>query len=301
MWDMPSKQIVVGVEDAGCEAALRVAAAEARRTRCGIHLVHVVAPFHAAGEAAGEIVLAEARERLVRLLSQGSAVVPVSTELSHGAVIPALVAAGAHARVLVLQHRGMGPDGHPRRLSVTLGVVARTRATVLAVPDTWGTGPSVEEPVVTVGVVDRPSSSGVLRAALGEADGMGARVRVVNAAGLPDADKGRLPKGSAETAVALRHRERELRAGFVQVCREHPRVPVEVEVVPGWPEVALVEPTRGSSLLVVGRRHSRMPMTPRLGHVVRAALLRSTCPVLVVDPGPRVVPVPRGLAGAAIR
>ena len=215
-------------------------------------------------------------------------------------MIPALVAAGAHARVLVLQHRGMGPDGHPRALSVTLGVVARTRATVLAVPDTWGTGPSVEEPVVTVGVVDRPSSCGVLRAALGEADGMGARVRVVDAAGLPGSDMGRLANRSDETAAAVRHRERELQAGFVQVCREHPRVPVEVEVVSERPEVALVEHARGSSLLVVGRRHSRMPMAPRLGHVVRAALRRSTCPVLVVDPGPRVVTEPRGLAGVAI-
>jgi hypothetical protein len=43
-----------------------------------------------------------------------------------------------------------------------------------------------------------------------------------------------------------------------------------------------------------------MSMAPRLGHVVRAALRRSTCPVLVVDPGPRVVIEPRGLAGVAI-
>jgi nucleotide-binding universal stress UspA family protein len=300
MWDMPSKKIVVGVEDAGCAAALRVAAAAARRSRCGIHVVHVVAPFHAAGEAAGELVLAEARERLVRLLREGSAAVPVSTELCHGAVTPELVAAAAHARVLVLQHRGMGPDGHPRGLSVTLGVVARTRAPVLAVPDSWGSEPSVEKPVVTVGVVDPTSSSGVLRAALAEADGMGARVLVVNAVGLPGSDKGPLANARAETAAALRHREDGLEAGFVHVCREHPHVHVEVEVVPERPEVALVGHARGSSLLVVGRRHSRMSMAPRLGHVVRAALRRSSCPVLVVDPGPRVVPAPRGLAGVAV-
>jgi nucleotide-binding universal stress UspA family protein len=152
---------------------------------------------------------------------------------------------------------------------------------------------------VTVGVVDPTTSSGVVRAALGEADRMGAGVRLVHGAGLPDSERRRLANGSFETAAALRHHERELEAGFAQVCRERPRVPVEVEVVPERPEVALVEHARRASLLVVGRRHSRMPIAPRLGHVVRAALRRSTCPVLVVDPGPRVVPEPRGLAGAA--
>jgi nucleotide-binding universal stress UspA family protein len=167
MWDMPSKRVVVGVEDACCDAALRVAAAEARSGRCGIHLVHVVAPA-AVGppelqeltsvalgtRREGETVLAEARERLVRLLGEGSDTIPVSTELCHSAVVPALVAAASRARVLVLQHRGMGPDGHPRGLSVTLGVVARTRAPVLAVPDTWCAEPLVETPpVVIVGVV----------------------------------------------------------------------------------------------------------------------------------------------------
>jgi nucleotide-binding universal stress UspA family protein len=295
MRDMPSKRVMVGVEDLGCDAALQFAAAEARRNRCGIHLVHV-APAYVAPQQLmeltsvalgihrpGEMVLAEAHERLVRMLGSDADAISVSTELCHSAVIPALVAAAAHARVLVLQHRGMGPDGHPRALSVTLGVVARTRAAVLAVPDTWRPEPSVGTGVVTVGVVDATSSSGVVRIALGEADRMGARVRLLHAGDLPDPDL-----------------ERELEAGFAPVCRERPRVPVEVEVVPEPPELALVERARESSLIVVGRRHSRMPMAPRLGHVVRAALRRSTCPVLVVDPGPPIVPEPRGLASVAV-
>jgi nucleotide-binding universal stress UspA family protein len=313
MWDTPAKKVVVGVEDADCDAALRVAAAEARGRRCGIHLVHVVTPVYvgppelseltsiALGiRRAGEAVLAEARHRLVRLLGEDAGAISVSTELCHSSVVPALVAAGAHAHVLVLMHRGMGPGGHTRRLSVTLGVAARARVPVLAVPDTWAAEPSAETLTVTVGVVDPTASSGVVRAAVREADRMGARVRLVHAAGLPQADEGRLDEGSAETAAALRRLAREFEAGFVQACRERPHVPVEVEVVPQTPEVALIERAWGSSLLVVGRHHSRLPLAPRLGHVVRAVLRRASCPVLVIEPGPLVVPEHRDLATVAI-
>jgi nucleotide-binding universal stress UspA family protein len=313
MWDTPEKHVVVGVEDAACDAALRVAAAEARRHRCGIQLVHVVTPVYVGpselGELtsialgirrAGEVVLSKARHRLVRLLGEDAGAISVSTELCHSSVVPALVATGPHAHVLVLQHRGMGPGGHTRRRSVTLGVAARAPMPVLAVPDTWRAEPSAETLVVTVGVVDPAVSSSVVRAALREADRMGARVRLVHAAGLPAADEARLDKGSARPAAALRRRERELESGFVQACGERPHVPVEIEVVPQTPEVALIERARGSSLLVVGRHHSRMPLAPRLGHVVRAVLRRSSCPVLVVEPGPLIVPEHRGMATVAI-
>jgi nucleotide-binding universal stress UspA family protein len=286
MREMRSKQVVVGVEDVGCEAALRVAAAESRRRRCGIHLVHV-APVHLIPvdlqelafttlglQQRGENVLTQARDRLVELLGEDADEIPVTTELSHDTVIQALVAAGAHAQVLVLQHRGMGQDGGARMLSVTLGVAARTRAPVLAVPDTWHPGPSVETRVVTVGVIDPSVSSGVVRAAVREAAAIGARLRLVHATGQED-EAGGVARG--------------LRAGFAQVCQERPHVPVEVVVAPERPETALVEHSGDSSLLVVGRRHARMPMTPRLGHVVRAVLRRSTCPVLVLNPGPLVV------------
>ncbi|GAB3258352.1 universal stress protein [Nocardioides dilutus] len=298
MWDTPSKQIVVAVEDLGCDAALRVAAAEGRRRRCGIHLVHV-APVHLIPlelqelafttlglEQRGESVLAQARDRLVRLLGEDAEAIPVTTELSHSAVIQALVAAGAHAHVLVLQHRGMGPDGGVRMLSVTLGVAARTRAPVLAVPDNWHPEPSSGTRVVTVGVIDPTVSTGVVRAAVREAAAIGARLRLVHATGREESDANGLARG--------------LKAGFLQTCRERPHVPVEVVVASERPEVALVEQSRDSSLLVVGRRHARMPMTPRLGHVVRAVLRRSTCPVLVLNPGPLVVSEFRDLATLAI-
>lgn len=298
MWDRPSKQVVVAIEDLGCDAALRAAAAEGRRRRCGIHVVHV-APVHLIPlelqelafaslgiRREGEIVLTQARDRLVWLLGEDADAVPITTELCHSAVIPALVEIGAHARVLVLQHRGMGPDGGARMLSVTLGVAARTRAAILAVPDTWGAEESVESRgVVTVGVIDPTVSSGVVRAAVREADGIGARLRLVRAVG-PD----------AAVDLRLAEAEAELDAGFAQACGERPNVPVEVVVVSERPEAALVAHSLESSLLVVGRRHARMPMSPRLGSVVRAVLRRSSCPVLVLNPGPLIVSEHRDLA-----
>ncbi len=107
-------------------------------------------------------------------------------------------------------------------------------------------------------------------------------------------------EGIVKTAAALRRQTRELEAGFVRACRERPHVQVELEVVPRTPEVALTERAWGSSLLVVGRHHSRLPLAPRLGHVVRAVLRRASCPVLVVDPGAPIVPEQRDLATVAI-
>ena len=313
MWETQAMQVVLGVEAAASDAALRVAAAEARRRGCGIHLVHVVTPVYVGppeiGELteialgmrrAGEAVLEEAKDRLLPLLGEGPEAIPLSTELCHGAVVPALVAASADASVLVLQHRGMGSDGHTRKISVTLGVAARSRVPVLAVPDPWRAEPSPETPVVTVGIKGPAASSLVVRAAVREADRMGARVRLVYAAPLADAGGSRVEEASAETAARLRRLTRELEAGFVEACRERPRVPVEVEVAIRQPADALIDHARGSSLLVVGRHHSQVPMAPRLGHVVRAVLRWSTCPVLVVDPGPRIVPQYRELATVAI-
>lgn len=317
MCDPTLNKVVVCVEgsasDAASDAALRVAAAQARGRRCGVHLLHVVTPVYASRpevkeltaialriRKAGEAVLSEAHHHLVRLLGEDADSLPVSTELCHGAVVPAIVAASAHAQVVVLQHHGMGAEGQTRKLSTTLGVAARVRVPVLAVPDGWGAEPSPEPLVVTAGVVDAATSMGVARTAVREADRIGARVCLLHASNgslsasdVSDADV-------ADPASRLRRLERELWSGLVEASRDRPHVLVEVEVTAQAPEVALLEHARGSSLLVVGRHHSRVPWAPRLGHVVRTVLRHATCPVLVVEAGPPTVPRQRDLATAAI-
>src|SRR4029078_5011072 len=65
MWDMEPRKVLVGVETADCEAALRYAVEDAARRRCGIHLAHVAHPALAAGGARDESALVEGQLRHV--------------------------------------------------------------------------------------------------------------------------------------------------------------------------------------------------------------------------------------------
>ena len=123
MWDTTPRKVLVAVETASSDAVLAYAAQEARRRRCGVHLVHVIGPVTGGGQSLdslvvlngmlhhrGRSVLAEAAHQLEDLLLDDDELT-VSTELGHGLVVPTLVEASAHACLVLLQHRGMGSGG----------------------------------------------------------------------------------------------------------------------------------------------------------------------------------------------
>jgi nucleotide-binding universal stress UspA family protein len=308
---MTPRKILVAVESADCDAALQLAAAEARSRRCGVHLIHVNQPaYGGAGtpdhtavvsgqlQRIGATVLGDASAKLDHLLIDDDELT-VSTELCHGAVVPTLVAESIHASLVIMQHRGMGPAGDTSVMSVVHGVAARAHAPVVAVPGTWELDREAV-PVVTVGVEDVAISAQVVRVALDEADRNDARLRMVHVytppqTGDPDLDR--------VAAVAdARKIERELTAAYADLLAGRPEVPTELVVVPGRPVEALLEQARDTMLLVVGRRHPRLPIVSHLGPVARALLRWSQVPVLVVDPVTPEVGVPsgHGLATTAI-
>jgi nucleotide-binding universal stress UspA family protein len=288
MWDMSPRKVLVAVESAECDAALAYAAGEARRRQCGVHLVHVAPPVYGGGLARadsvrmlngelhriGTTLLADASVKLEHELIDDD--LTVSTELCHGAVVPSLVTESVHACLVVLQHSGMGIEGHPPAMSVTNGVAARAHAPVVAVPVGWQPG-AARVPVVTVGVEDVETSAEVVRVALETAARANARIRLVHADGDPDGH------GFVDVEAA-RRLHAELSDSFAGIVSAHPDVPVEIVVSQDEPAEALVMLASESDLLVVGRRHPRLPLVSHLGPVARTVLRWSPVPVLVVDP-----------------
>lgn len=271
MWDIKPRRILVAVEDSECDAAMEYAVREAKLRRCGVHLIHVV-PLVAGGRDGldqvvvingqlhylGRKILGDASTKFEHLL--GDEELSVTTELCHGRVVPTLVEESAHASVVVLQHRGMGPGGHTPVLSVTTGVAARSRVPVVAVPASWR-APGVDvTPIVTVGIDDAVATAHLIRAAAEQAERLGAGLRVLHAG------------DDLEVPDAL---------------DDFPELPVEFVVSPGEPDEVLLDRAADTSLFVLGRRHPRLPLGQHLGPVTRTLLRRSPVPVMVVDPGSR--------------
>jgi len=174
MWDLKPPRILVAVEDTECSAVLAYAARESQLRGVGVHLVHV-APVAFGGHASGQslalingelhelsrMILAETAKQLETLIGDHDSR-PVTTEVVHGTVIQTIVEESRHAALVVLQHRGMGPDGRAPVLSVTSHVAARAHAPVVAVPSGW-TAPGPDgRPVVTVWLADDEDVDGRL-------------------------------------------------------------------------------------------------------------------------------------------
>jgi nucleotide-binding universal stress UspA family protein len=299
MLDPTAVNVLVGVPsgDVG-DAALDVAAAEARRRGIGVHLVHAMDPVLLAAdpqtwalmegslrEAATE-VLQRTERRVHDLLDDDGA---VSTELVHGPAVPALAALSSSAAVVVLQRRPATTwHGVPTH-SVTNGVAARSRVPVLVVPTEWQERPSGAP--VAVGVKDPALSGEVVRAALLAARARNAGLRIVHAWHYSSAFDDLVFEGDArvEHEGTLRNA---LSDALQEVLAEYTDVEVEIVVEHGHPGELLTRESRDACLLVLGRHQTRLRSLHHLGSVVRGVLRGAECPTMVVDPLPEREQVP---------
>lgn len=193
MWETFPREVLVAVDSAEYDAVLQYAADEARRRRCGIHLVHVVPLVKDGGpdpgrssraindilHRVGTTILSDAAAKLERELRDDN--LRVSTELCRGSVVPSLVAESIHGCLLVIQRRCTGADRDNPAASGTDGLAARAHAPVVSVPADWTPPPPTLVSVVTVGVQDPDTSAEVVRAALEHADRADARLRLAHA------------------------------------------------------------------------------------------------------------------------
>ncbi|MER6181763.1 universal stress protein [Streptomyces sp. NPDC001652] len=139
--------------------------------------------------------------------------------------------------------------------------------------------------------LESDTHTGAAVVALLEAERRGARLQVLHSwkhrhttLELPSPIPATSP---GQTRQALHGKAEEAVSGFAMAAiREpHPGVEVESRTVRTSPARALVEASRGASVVVIGSHHTRGSHGVRPGPVAHALLHRSHCPVLVVPTG----------------
>ena len=281
----PSNAVVLGVGADGFDAALAVAMAEARRTKRPLHLVHVLElpPGEAyAGVYGGALDCAKAMldDATAKAEELAGTDVPVTAELfDNGWVVDDLVHRTEGASLLVMQHRALNRLKRVFVGSMVHGVAGRAHSPVISVPEGWD---PQREPngVVTVAVQDPVEAPAILRSGFAEARARGARLVVLHAWWLASGFDVVVVDGTVRDEWASQSRE-EMQPVLTPLRQEFPDVEVTIEVRHAPPVEAVLDAAEVSDLLVVGRRHHRLPLGSHLGPVVRAALDHGTCPVLV--------------------
>ena len=281
----PRNAIVVGISADGYESALDFAVAEARRTARPLHLIHVLqlpageayAGVYGGALETANATLSDAVDKAERLLGPDT---PVSGEvIDNGWTVDNLVRSTAGDQLLVLQHRALSPVHRLFAGSVVQGVAGRSHVPVVSVPEGWAprTGTS---PVVTAAVQNPVEAPALLRIAFEEARARGARLVVLHAWWLASGydvvvvDNTFRAEWTDRTNLEIEPVLNPLRAEF-------PDVDVALEVRHAPPLEAVLDAADSSDLVVLGRRHHRLPLGSHLGPVARGALAHATTPVLI--------------------
>ncbi|WP_030270353.1 universal stress protein [Streptomyces sp. NRRL B-24484] len=189
------------------------------------------------------------------------------TEQAHDTAVPALLAAGEDADLLVLGARGNGGFPDLRLGSTALQLAARTGCPTVVLP-VEAAGPHPRE-FVAVGVDARRPAEAALGFAFAAAHRYGLPLRAVHAGSARPAGTG----GEAALLAAALEPWKAL----------HPEVEVLADVEGGGPAGVLVDVSAKARLMVLGRRPAGAVIP--LGPVVHAVLHHAGCPVAVV-PGP---------------
>jgi nucleotide-binding universal stress UspA family protein len=275
--------IVVAVGSDGSESALQYAVTEARRTGRSVHLVHVLqlpageayAAVYGGALDASRATLDEALDRAGRLA--GDDVTVTGELIDDGWLVDDLVRKTGPGQVLVMQHRAFSRTHRLFTGSIVQSVAGRAHAPVVSVPEGWTPG---EANVVTAAVQDPDEAPALLRIAFEEARARTSSLVVLHAWWLASGydvavvDEAMRAEWSDRTRV-------ELAPVLLLLQAEFPDVPVTVEVRHSPPVEAVLDAAATSDLLVLGRRHHRLPLSSHLGPVARAAIAHAGTPVLI--------------------
>lgn len=279
--------VVVGVDGSeSALAAVRWAAAEARRRGAPLRLVGVVEwsayrPPAAAGvlhDREKDVLLEHIRAELTGAAAQAHVLAPELT-VSHDVVIGspkrALLAEAGTAQLLVLGSRGRGGFTGLLVGSVSMALSAASPCPVVVIR-----GPGVEGGPVVVGVDGSEPGALALRHAVEAAAALGTSVVVVRAWSHDRIDPYVLDLLEWEGVEAD---ERAQLEKSVQPAREaHPDVPIGTELVRGHPAQSLLRAAERAQLLVVGSRGNGGVTGLLLGSISRNVLHRAHCPVAVL-------------------
>jgi nucleotide-binding universal stress UspA family protein len=229
-------------------------------------------------------------QRAVADLGERHPDLAMRTEQADDAPASALLAAARTAGILVVGTRGAGGFDGLVVGSVALRMAMAAPCPVVLVPqqraDALGAG--------------RPAARGAAQAVVGfdahhpvsetadfafsAAEARGAHLRVVQAWTLPaDSVSSRTLAVTEEDRATWEDQEVLQLSDALRPWQEkYPRVPVRPDVVLLHPAEALLNTSRGSELLVVGRRTDPQAVDGRLGSVTHAVVHHARCPVAVV-------------------
>lgn len=303
MSEISTQPIVVGVSGAGdSEGALRFAIDEAIAQRCGITIVHALSEslppppgepligfgsrseeshhFVDGSESAEAYRLVTETARRARAMSNRR--VEVDTRIPVGRPVRAIVNAGAHARLIVVQHHDLPTFERIFVRSTSVGVSARAHCPVVTVPPLWG--PELRHNRVTVGIDRSDDAADILRIAFESAERRMARLDVVHAWKLMRADDDIVVSHSLAHEWQERS-ETELARILTPWQRQFPQVNVEQHVVQQGAVEALLGHSKESDLLVLGRHAAAHILPLPLGSIARAMVNGAGCPVEVVPHG----------------
>lgn len=230
-------------------------------------------------EKVGRSALASAAEEVRALVGERQS---VTGHLVRGGVVPSLVERSEGAQMVVLERYDEARWERVAGGGTVARIAAHAHAPVVVVPARWEAASATELPI-TVGCEDSQRAAAELWTAFGLAAASDRSVRVVRITYLPEA---------YQEILRREARQQEFLAGTLSALRRDAAVPVEVrqgvsyELDARWgrPTEELVDLSRSSSLLVLGRRDPRLPISSHLGPVVRHVLREAACPVMVVQP-----------------
>jgi nucleotide-binding universal stress UspA family protein len=279
--------IVVGVTGGGREtAALRFAAECARRDGADVVIAHAfgttVPPTMpgvlltcAEAAAVARTVVGDVEQELATLYGDSvrHRVVTAPVTPSH-----LLVDLGREARLVVVQHRDATWLGRLFVGSTVSSTATHCDCPVVSVPLDWA--PRASSGEVVVGVHECGAPLPAVAAGFAWAAATGATLRVVHAWRLDGAYDDIISARVAEEWHA--EQLQALESAVLDLRRQDPSVPVELEVRHAWPAQALVDDSRSASLVVVGRHARNGQPTGHLGSVARSVLREAHSPVMVV-------------------
>lgn len=298
---MTNSKVVVGYDgSAESKAAVHWAAAVAERRGRPL----VVASAAGSSSAGDDHRIAQELAEQGAIQARNTAAIDVDTVSPDAGAVATLVDMSEDAELIVMGNRGRGRLRGALLGSAAFSVAIHAKCPVAITRDTVRALPSKDLPIVVGTDGSRASAVAVTEAAR-LASETGAKLKIVTAyeapsnapwlvAHYPDEVK----KGSDANVwepqvydpdldgTSAEQRQKEA-AGFVheaadRVAQSYPDVDIELSVISGRPERAIVEAAADASLIVVGARGRGDFASLLLGSVSRDVIQHADCTVYVV-------------------